>query len=120
MVGDAWQLKLLVLATDKGYLRDGSAQTIVHAATLRQKVQIKFAVSGSHNTLPARPSTDPTSPDSWKGGHKSTIVVTGWYDSTGNRGERSQNSRTRAGRALCHRVGVYRMLRQIANCENRW
>ena len=36
--------------------RDGSAQTIVHAATLRQKLQIKLAVSPSHSILtPGRP-----------------------------------------------------------------
>ena len=33
------------------YLRDGSAQTIVHAATLRQKLQIKLSTSPSHSIL---------------------------------------------------------------------
>ena len=33
------------------YLRDGSAQTIVHAATLRWKLQIKLSISPSHSIL---------------------------------------------------------------------
>ena len=33
------------------YLWDGSARTIVRAATLRQKLQIKLAISHSHSTL---------------------------------------------------------------------
>ena len=33
------------------YLRDGSPQTIVRAATLREKFQIKLAASPSHNIL---------------------------------------------------------------------
>ena len=38
------------------YLRDGSAQTILRAATLRQKLQIKLSTSPSHSILtPGRP-----------------------------------------------------------------
>ena len=38
------------------YLRDGSAQTIVRAATLRQKLQIQLSTSPSHSILtPGRP-----------------------------------------------------------------
>ena len=38
------------------YLRDGSALTILHAATLRQKLQIKLSISPSHCTLaPGQP-----------------------------------------------------------------
>ena len=38
------------------YLRDGSAQAAVHAATLREKLQSKLSVSPSHNILtPGRP-----------------------------------------------------------------
>ena len=33
------------------YLGDGSAQTIVRAATLRQKLQIKLSLSPRHNIL---------------------------------------------------------------------
>ena len=35
----------------QGYLRDGSAQTILCAATLRYKFQIKLSVSPSHSIL---------------------------------------------------------------------
>ena len=35
----------------QAYLRDGSAQTIVRATTLRKDLQIKFAVSPSHSLL---------------------------------------------------------------------
>ena len=38
------------------YLRDGSAQTTARAATLKQKLQIKFSTSPSHSILtPGRP-----------------------------------------------------------------
>ena len=38
------------------YLRDGSAQTIVRATTLRQKLQIQLSISPSHSILtPGRP-----------------------------------------------------------------
>ena len=38
------------------YLRDGSAQTILRAATLRQKLQIQLSISPSHSILtPGRP-----------------------------------------------------------------
>ena len=33
------------------YLRDGSAQTSVHAAILRQKLQIKLSISSSHSIM---------------------------------------------------------------------
>ena len=33
------------------YLRDGSAQTIMRAATLRQKLQIQLSISPSHSIL---------------------------------------------------------------------
>ena len=44
------------------YLRDGSALTVVRAATLRQKLQIKPAVPSGHiytDTGPTSPSTGP-------------------------------------------------------------
>ena len=38
------------------HLRDGSAQTNVHAATLAQKLQIQLSVSPSHSILtPSKP-----------------------------------------------------------------
>ena len=33
------------------YLRDGSAQISVHAATLRKKLQIKLSISPNHSIL---------------------------------------------------------------------
>ena len=42
---------LNVPATCGVYLRDRSAQTILHAATLRQKLQIQLSISPSHNIL---------------------------------------------------------------------
>ena len=59
------------------YLRDGSAQTTVRSATLRQKLQIKLAVSTSHSVLtPGRPV--PITPDSWQGSQ----LFSQWYDMT--------------------------------------
>ena len=47
-------------ATCKVHLRDRSAQTIVHTATLRQKFQIPLAISSTHtDSGPASPSADP-------------------------------------------------------------
>ena len=45
------------LASSNGlvYLRDGSAQTILRAATLRQKLQIKLSTSPSHSILTPGP-----------------------------------------------------------------
>ena len=38
------------------YLRDGSAQTVVRTAALRQKLQIKLAISSNHRVLkPGQP-----------------------------------------------------------------
>ena len=59
------------------YLRDGSAQTILHAATLGQKLQIKLSISPSHSILTS-PSTDPISPGAWQGSHwNANFSVTG-------------------------------------------
>ena len=45
-----WLLNMLV------YLKDGSAQAILRAATLRQKLQIQLSTSPSHSILtPGRP-----------------------------------------------------------------
>ena len=52
------------------YLKDGTAQTIVRAATLRQKLQIKlfqFTQSQHTDTGPISPSTDPITPGAWQG-----------------------------------------------------
>ena len=54
------------------YLRDGSTQTIVHAATLRYKLQIKtFYLTQSQytDTGPTSASADPIMPGAWQGSH---------------------------------------------------
>ena len=59
------------------YLRDRSAQTIVRAATLRQKLQVKLPISPTHGVLtpgPTSPSDDPLTPDAWQGSHWSTSL----------------------------------------------
>ena len=64
------------------YLRDGSAQTIVRAAKLRQKLQIKLATSPSHSIRPA-----------WQGSHWSAKIFKSGIDSTpkNSRHERDSN-----------------------------
>ena len=37
------------------YPRDGSAQTILHAATLREMLQMKLRILPTHNTTPGKP-----------------------------------------------------------------
>ena len=50
------------------YLRVRSAQTIVHAATLRQKLQINFPTQSQYtDTKLPSPSTDPIIPGAWQG-----------------------------------------------------
>ena len=44
------------------YLRDGSAEKNLHAATMSLKLQIKLSISPS-------PSTDPMRPGAWQGSH---------------------------------------------------
>ena len=54
------------------YFRDGSAQTSLRAATLRQKLQIKaFYLTQSQytNTGPTSPRADPITPGTWQGSH---------------------------------------------------
>ena len=54
------------------YFRDGSAQTILRAATLRQKLQIKaFHLTQSQytDTGPTSPRVDPITPGAWQGSH---------------------------------------------------
>ena len=63
------------------YLRDGSTQTIIHAATPREKLQIKHSTSPSHSILTqglTSPSADPIMPGTWQGSHWSAnFYVTG-------------------------------------------
>ena len=64
------------------HLRDGSAQTVARAATLRQKWLIKVAISPTHlhnaDTGPTSPSSGLISPGAWRGSHWSVnFEVTG-------------------------------------------
>ena len=65
------------------YLGDGSAQTIVRAATLRQKLPNKLAISRSHSILT---SGQPV-PELTLRGQAPGWVATGvhWYDTTGEK-----------------------------------
>ena len=56
------------------YLRDGSAKTIVRAATLRQVADQTFYLTRSRytDTGPTDPSADPLTPGAWQGSHWST------------------------------------------------
>ena len=59
------------------YFRDGSAQTILRAATLRQKLQIKafhLPQSQHTDTGPTSPSADPITSGAWQGSHWSAKV----------------------------------------------
>ena len=59
------------------YFRDGSAQTSLRAATLRQKLQIKaFHLTQSQytDTGPTSPRADPTIPGAWQGSHWNAYV----------------------------------------------
>ena len=54
------------------YLREGSAQTIIRAATLKYKLQIKlffFIQSHYTDTGPTSPSADPITLGVWQGSH---------------------------------------------------
>ena len=57
------------------YLRDGSAQTIIRAATLRYKLQkpIFYLTQSQYtDTGSTSPRTDPITPGAWQGSHWST------------------------------------------------
>ena len=53
------------------YLRDGSAQTVARAATLRHVADPTFYLTQSQftDTRPSSASTDPISPGAWQGSH---------------------------------------------------
>ena len=57
-------------------LRNESIQTTVHAATLRQKLQIQLAVTHSQYTDSEHTSfsTDPIMLGAWQGSHPGTIA----------------------------------------------
>ena len=76
------------------YLRDGSAQTILHAATLILKLQIKFSISPSHSILtPGRPvptlTLSPQAPGRVATG---VPILSHWYDSTLKKSWHKQDS----------------------------
>ena len=87
------------------YFRDGSAQTILRAATLRQKLQIKaFHLTQSQytDTGPTSPRVDPITPGAWQGSPLECQCLSHWYDSTLKEPSASQVhteiSRSRGGR----------------------
>ena len=54
------------------YLRDGSAQAIMYAATLRLKLRIKLSISFKSqytDTRPTTPRADPKAAGVWQGSH---------------------------------------------------
>ena len=68
------------------YLRDGSAQTSVHSATLRQKLHIKLSISLSHtHSIPTPGQTVPCWPYNARrlaGQSLEYRSLSHWYDST--------------------------------------
>ena len=59
----------------------GRICSILRAATLRYKLQIKLSTSPSHSILtPGQP--DPILPTAWQGCHWSANFLSHWYDST--------------------------------------
>ena len=73
------------------YLRDGSAQTILRAATLRQKLQIRlFYLTQSQytDTGPTSPSAEPITPGALAGQPLECQFVSHWYGSTPKKSRR--------------------------------
>ena len=66
------------------YLRDGSAQTILRAATLRQKLQIQLSISPSHSILtPGQPIPALTLKCQAPGRVATGVpILSHWYDLT--------------------------------------
>ena len=80
------------------YLRDGSAQTVVRAATLRQKLQIKLSILPSHSILTSgRPV--PALTGAWQGSQ----FLSHWYDSTLRRRDSNPGSSAPEADALTTR-----------------
>ena len=59
------------------YLRDGSAQTILRAATLREVADQTFYLTQSQytDTGPTSPSTDPITPGAWQGSAATGVPI---------------------------------------------
>ena len=87
------------------YLWDGSVQTIVRAATLRQKLQIKnFYLIQSHytDTGPTSPGADPITPGAWQGSHWSAnLYVIGMTRSGKLPAQAGIEPRVRLSRGRC-------------------
>ena len=112
------------------YLRDGYAQTILRAATLRQKLQIELYTSPSHSILtPGRPVQALTLERQAPGRVATGVpILSHWYDSTEkSRRQRDSNPgssaleadalTTRPTRRLCRKETT-----QDANglCQDRY
>ena len=56
------------------YLKDGPAQTVLQAATVRQVADQTLDLTQSQytDTSPTSPSVDFTTPDTWQGSHWNT------------------------------------------------
>ena len=77
------------------YLRDGSAQTILRAATLEIEVaDPTFYLTQSQytDTGPTGPSADPITPGERQGIHWSANFLSHWYDSTLKKSRRKRDS----------------------------
>ena len=77
------------------YLRDGSAQTILRAATLEIEVaDPTFYLTQSQytDTGPTSPSADSITPGAWQGSHWSANFLSHWYDSTPEKSRRKRDS----------------------------
>ena len=72
---------LIVPATCEVYLRDGSAQTILRAATLRiEAADQTFHLTQSQytDTGPTSPSANPITPGAWQGSHWECQFLSHW------------------------------------------
>ena len=99
------------------YLRDGSAQTAVRAATLTQKLDITCPISSSHGILTPDQQSQRWPYNiirlgAWQAGHLSYQFESHWYDSTwkeshGENGNRIQACHSRGGRLCLRSTGRF-------------
>ena len=77
------------------YLRDWSTQTILRAATLRYKLQIKLSISSSHSILTLGhpvPALTLLIPGAWQGSQSSVNFSSHWYDLIPEKSQCKQDS----------------------------
>ena len=77
------------------YLRDGSAQTILRAATTETEVadqSFNLTQSQHTDTGPTSPSADPITPGAWQGSQWSAKCLSHRYDSTPEKSPRKRGS----------------------------